>query len=669
MFLPHIKLTWQAQFFLAFLGLILVKPNLTFAKAQIEIKVEEKKEASLDTTAHTIILTPKEIQGASQTVPQLLERAGGVQLKRYGGLDDFAQVSIRGSTTDQVLIYLNGILLNSADGGFTDLSFVSIDQIEKIEIYKGGAPGKIADATPGGVIMITTKKPLKKPAHLIKNALGSFWTYRGHIERSETLKNWNYLFSLSHSRSQGDFSFLDDRGTRNNPNDDRITTRKNNDFQAYDTAATFGFDLKNIQLKVHENFYLKKQGIPGLGNFTSTSARLNRLRNLFSLNFNTKHSSKRKSVWRGDLFFDFAKSRFKDPKGEIGLGTQDNDDDTLRAGPALHWTYPLHPQHLLNSFVAYRAEVFKPTNRTAAKPEGPTSARHMMSVGLEDEMSFFHEKWFVSPSARFQTFINHLKGSDPSFASNTPNNTLTDIQLSAKLGMRVTPWPSISFRTNVYRGFREPTFGELFGDRGTLVGNPDLKPEESLNFDIGLDYRQIAALKGIKDFQLGFTFFYNNIDHLIQFLQTSQLTAKAQNLNEARILGGELNLSATLIQKWKWNVSYIYQRAKDVEKGSPTYQRWLPGRPKHQWFLETELKLGIFKPFSTLQIIDDNFLDAQNLLKVDKRTLLSSGLQIDPSKKVRLIFETKNLLNDRIVDIAGFPLPGRSYWGELILNL
>src|SRR3989338_7101603 len=124
--------------------------------AQINIRVEERPEAKLTTTAAAEVIIPKKITGFAQTVPQILERAAGVHLSSYGGLDDFSAISIRGSTSDQVLIYLDGVLLNSAQGQMVDLSFIPLDVVESIEIYRGGSPGKIVDSTPGGAITIHT---------------------------------------------------------------------------------------------------------------------------------------------------------------------------------------------------------------------------------------------------------------------------------------------------------------------------------------------------------------------------------------------------------------------------------------------------------------------------------------------------------------------------------
>lgn len=637
-------------------------------KPRIDIRVEEKKEPTLSTTSQAQVLRPAEMRRVADTVPKLLERAAGVHIKRYGGLDDFAQVSIRGSTTDQVLIYLDGILLNTAQGGVTDLSFLPLDQIERIEIYRGGSPGKVADSTPGGIILIITQGKPAATENLFRGSAGSFYTARGHLQRTQAIGDFFYNVSFDHFRSRGDFSFLDDRGTRANRNDDRIVHRQNNDFQTYDFTALAGSDKKEkLNWKIYENFFVKKQGIPGLGTNTSLASQLSTLRNFFHARLQpgaatsgrkaaASAGAEKKWSWNAHLFLDYLQSQFDDPLGEIGVGVQDNDDKTFRFGPEFH-ADTAWKNHFVSGFLAHRAEFFRPTDFRAANPHGPSSERHMISLGGEDEMVFWNEKLVLDPSARLQIFVNDWS-----------DNHLTDTQLSAKLGIKLIAWQPLHFKTNLFRGFRQPTFSELFGDRGTLVGNSLLRAEEALNFDLGAGVHW-EEMRWVNRFFLEAVYFHHDVENLIQFLQTSQFTAKAQNLNSAEIQGAELTATLQTFENFKVSGHYVFQSAKDDAQNSPTRGRTIPGRPRHQFFAETEYQYRWLKPFVEWNFLGHNYLDAQNLLRVNRRHLLAAGIQLTPWKKATISFATRNLLNSKIGDIAGFPLPGRSYWGEIKLNL
>lgn len=63
-----------------------------------------------------------------------------------------------GSSADQVSIYLDGILLNTASSGAVNLADLPLDNVEKIEVYRGTSPAKFAASGIGGVVNIVTKK-------------------------------------------------------------------------------------------------------------------------------------------------------------------------------------------------------------------------------------------------------------------------------------------------------------------------------------------------------------------------------------------------------------------------------------------------------------------------------------------------------------------------------
>jgi outer membrane receptor protein involved in Fe transport len=66
-------------------------------------------------------------------VSEILDSAVGVDVRRYGGLGSFSAISIRGSTAEQVQIYLDGVPLTRAVGGGVDLGTLPVRGIKSIE--------------------------------------------------------------------------------------------------------------------------------------------------------------------------------------------------------------------------------------------------------------------------------------------------------------------------------------------------------------------------------------------------------------------------------------------------------------------------------------------------------------------------------------------------------
>src|SRR3989442_13552307 len=81
-----------------------------------------------------------------------------VSVRAYGGLGELAHPSIRGSSPAQVLVLLDGIPLNSVGLGQTDLSTISVDAVDRIEILRGPFAAIYGSGALGGVISIVTTK-------------------------------------------------------------------------------------------------------------------------------------------------------------------------------------------------------------------------------------------------------------------------------------------------------------------------------------------------------------------------------------------------------------------------------------------------------------------------------------------------------------------------------
>jgi vitamin B12 transporter len=111
-------------------------------------------------SSHYQILSRKDFINTSQTLSDLLQAINGLQIRQIGGLGNPVSVSIRGSSSKQVQLYIDGQLVNDSQFGGFDLNQIPTEQIQSIEISKNQAIG--TGSTPiGGVIRINTFNPVK----------------------------------------------------------------------------------------------------------------------------------------------------------------------------------------------------------------------------------------------------------------------------------------------------------------------------------------------------------------------------------------------------------------------------------------------------------------------------------------------------------------------------
>ena len=196
-----------------------------------EVTDTEAKERSTGTVD---IIDVSDADTEHTSLSEVLSERAGIHVKRYGGVGSRSTVSIRGSNPNQVAVYLDGIPLSDAKFGEVNLEDIPLDNVERIEVYRGFTPAGFSSAGMGGVVNIITKKAKKEANTSVSAGYGSYNTYKATVSRSQSFENWRYLLFLNGAGSRGDYRYKNDNGTPVvNTGDDFWTTRKNNDYYSF----------------------------------------------------------------------------------------------------------------------------------------------------------------------------------------------------------------------------------------------------------------------------------------------------------------------------------------------------------------------------------------------------------------------------------------------------
>src|SRR3989338_3493475 len=130
-----------------------------FASDLAPIQVAGREEASAASAgASTTVIRPEKYEKQFKTIPEVLEETPGITVRQAGGLGQLSTVSIRGSSAEQVAVFLDGVRLNTAAGGAVDFSTLPLNQLEKIEVIRGAGAHRFGSGSVGGVILLHTKK-------------------------------------------------------------------------------------------------------------------------------------------------------------------------------------------------------------------------------------------------------------------------------------------------------------------------------------------------------------------------------------------------------------------------------------------------------------------------------------------------------------------------------
>ena len=216
------------------------------------------------------------------------------------------------------------------------------------------------------------------------------------------------------------------------------------------------------------------------------------------------------------------------------------------------------------------------------------------------------------------------------------------------------------------RAYRVPTFNELYY---VGFGNPDLKPEDAIMTDIGLDFRRkICSHWTLKAKVDGF---FNLLTDKITSAPTAEDPNKwlPYNIGKVRSSGADLHAGAEYDGKevqWSFNVRYTFLSAVDRTSDSVTFGSQIPYIARHStvldgkaewkgWILKATWQLRAGRTDSAGEMPDWNTTDMT----------VSKSLQIKRVGEITFLLSAKNLADNRYEISGGYPMPGRSLTGGI----
>ena len=601
--------------------------------------------------AYATVITRESFEGRETTLPDVLAEATGVHVKRLGGLGAFSTLSLRGSSADQVEVYLDGILLNTAFGGGVDLSNLPLAHVGQIEVYRGAGAGGNGL---GGTVHVRTRRTQRRWFHGIRGSWGAFDTrllsgvFAGGFGQSE------FLVVADYAHSDNDFGFLDDNGTEYNDSDDVWSRRQNNDHRSFNLLGKWrrAFGEDRI-LSVHETVYWKYQGVPGISNNQSQNAHFDVFQTMTEVAYEDRVLLRGINT-RQSLYVTHVKERFRDLDGEVGIGRQDNDYLTRTYGWLSRLQTVLFSRCDIAAAIGLHRETYLPTARLRSTSNLFDSQRWVFVARMGVDISLPGEIGIWSLGAEQRRIYSSFTGANPfNFSPLAPDSANARSLTSLRSGVRLDLVSHLMFKANAGRVFRVPSFYELFGDRGGVVGNVNLRPEYGLTWDAGLRYEDgTTTLEG--------AFFDHRYEDLIQFVHTSQATSRPVNIGKARVYGIELTAQRRFGSRVDLSGNYTYQKATDKSNIPHLVGNILPNRPPHALFVRATMRLGHFTAFYDYAFEDGNFLDQANRRPLLSRHVHNAGVKVDTRLRFHIGLEVKNLTGAQIADTWGYPLPGRA---------
>ena len=618
--------------------------------------------AELDPTAAATVLTGEELRERHLSVTEALAAQTGVHVQQLSGFGAPALLQIRGSTTDQVDVYVDDVPFTSLDGAPFDLADVPVGQIGKMEVYRGMTPATLGSQAIGGTLRLTLREP-EDVGGEVSGGVGSYGARQTEAAGGWHREGLRLSGGVRYLHADGDFPYRNDNATLYDTRDDTVRLRQNNALDRLGGTLGGTWALaKHWTLGGRWFGAGLHQGIPGPALFEAAHPWLERNRQTAALSLVGRDTWVDGDRLRVSLQGGWTGTDVNDAQGELGLPWQTHQ--ALRTlGLQTVWQVPLGgPLALVTRLQAMTGDVQTTNQLTHA--DLPVATRQGLQAGVATPLTWESLGLTVVPSLSGE--VQHSRRTSDTGFAQTVHGSVLDTQAlwTTRLATSWQALPWLQARAAWTRGTRAATLVELYGNDGVILGNSALRPESAMTWDAGLAAKLEADKWALAAEVSGFA---QQVDDLIQLAALTSHSARYENIAAARLLGVEAQVGARLGRSWRLAAQYTGLVTAD-DSGRAAYDgHVLPMRPRTRWTARVDWTRQTgpvqWRPFATTQWQSGHYLDAANLVAVPGHFLLGGGVRVE-HKPWQLFAEVRmdNALDAQLVDLVGYPLPGRTVW-------
>lgn len=601
------------------LWLLLITPS---ASAEENINLDEIvvtanriEEPIGETTSSVTLITQEDIERMNvDFVTDVFRKIPELHVIQSGGTGTVTSVLLRGGSSSQTLVLIDGIRVNSTATGSFDFSGINVSDIERIEIVKGPQSTVYGSDAMAGVISIITKKGSGKIRTDASMETGSNGTVRPTASIAGSHKTMDYRLTGTYFQTDG-ISAADEGterdGYRNAAFSGKLGFRPTEMFSmeftgrySYDRSELDGFDFFGSKAVDDPNFVQRGHHglLSGKGDFHLSEM----WDQMISL-----------SLVNDSLSFRDPDTEFNNAKIKTAIRTAD-------------WQHTVSPAKYYSVVAGLEYRQEKGDN-----PGNFDESLDNYSLYLNNKLNLLSELFVVTAAIRYDDL--DISGTKATYRFGAIWNI---------------PHAGAILRGSYGTGFRAPSLNELFFP---FYGNRNLKPEETTSWEVGISKDLFE-----RRLQISLTYFDQEYENLIS---TNPLTFTAANIADAHVRGLETSLVMQANDHLNIKAGYTYLDTEDMQTG-----KQLPLRP------QDKLTIAVAFSINDFMVATDYIFVGERYDSSVKRNLssysvinLSSSLRI--LKGITLFMRGQNMLDERYEEIGSFGTPGFSLYGGLRVSL
>ena len=616
----------------------------------------------LDSPSFVTVITQQEIQeSGAADLSAVLAQQSGVVVNNYGPQGQTKTVSIRGSSSDQVLVLLDGMRLNSSRDGSVDFSEIPTDDIDHIEIVRGSASTMYGTGAIGGVINIITKKPAE-PQMTLSLTNGSYIPHDGYAEPGTVfvpatpmslLDNQKLSLTVdgklqdvgltgggSLSRGMNAFVWDDTAGLG------EWRQRNNAQNLSSDAFAGLAAPLLGGSVSARGSFSSSGIGAPGSDLYPDSQAMQSDTWASGSLSYSTNH-------FFSDLLSLDAKGFYR------------YEELTFTYDPSYNLPESIHRTHSASLDVTQKLAVSETVSAVYGGSvwydyaDSTNFASPHDRVNVAGFLSATVAPWeplAITPSVRYDYFSDF-----PGYLS---------FQVSSVLSLS----DSTSLKLSLGTAYRAPTLNELYWysfDGYTSSnypeyseGNPSLQPETSYNGELGLSVitkrltLETSLFTRLVDNEINWGGYAASASNPNVFIETPV------NISQALLPGAEIHTKMAVTDQISLRADYTFIYSLLLSYLGQSYDLSsnlrVPYVPIHDLSLSAHYDDAVNTANVEMEYVGQKFTDAANTpaWALAGYVVLNAGYARALTKSVLFSVKLLNILNETYYTVGGFNSEG-----------
>lgn len=593
--------------------------------------------AAIKTGSSVSIINETQIrQSLASNVAELLRAIPGLQVNQQGSRGAVTQVRVRGAEANHLLVLIDGVEVNDiAQGGEFNFTHLSTDQIKRIEIVRGPQSALWgSDALAGVINIITMENKISESDLSLVAEAGSFNSQKIGLNYNAGNKKAQIQASINQFSTDG--TNIARQGREKDGYENTHFTLNGN-WLAADNLVINGMIRQTDSTTEFDAIDFFTTGLPVDAKNETDSKQLYSRISAELNSFDGKYIQ-RFSIARTDT----------DNVNDTG-GSQNSISRGIKKQYQYTGNLALNKQ-TLTLVAEYEEEEYQ--QRGVDQGFGnPNRDLNLDNKSIALEYRYNNTHWHLSASYRFDD-----------------NSEFDDVGTYRLTANWLTPVDNLFVYSSIGQASKNPSFTERFGFFDTFIGNPNLEPERSDSWELGIKF---ANAEGSLNTSLAYfnSELENEINGFVFDPATFSFTATNRSEDSNR-QGGEIEVNWLASAALSFNASYTYLDStfEDTNKHKLDEIR----RPRHianiagnyHW---SKANVNFSVNFNGRQKDDffPPFPASPSRVNLSSYTLINLAGSYQLRENVILTGKIENAFDDEYEEVIGFRSPGFAAYAGL----